>query len=784
METAALAFLGGVLLLMRCSTLPSLMWSAVVLSGLGLLLIYNGLALSGLSRRRLPRLGRNFANALFFLGVGFVWALVSAHLFKPAPFNPLWEGRDLQVTGVIVDLPEVLPRRTKFVLQLETLQVAEQNLPIDGKVSLSWYDTAPRLVPGDRWILTVKLKRPSGFRNPGSFDYEAWLYQQSIIATGHVRAGSADAKPAGRASWTGALDRGREQLSNFLTRSLSGDSQVKHLGLIKALVLADRRGISADDWRTFSLAGISHLIAISGLHISLLAGLLYFLTQYLWSRSYALTLRVPAAKPAAAVAILGATAYSLLAGMGIPTQRALIMVLVMGVYVWRQQPHSSVRLLALSLVGVLTWDPFAVLAAGFWLSFGAVALLLLMAHTFRGTGKLKSAVRMNGWMALFMLPLSLYLLGKGSWVSPLANLIAIPVYDLLVVPLVLVGLLLLAISPTLGYFAYAAAGELIDWVYLPIRLLATLNSSYAWLPIPGTGAAVSALLGMALLILPRVMPLKWMGLVFLLPWWVGTASGKDGEAELTVLDVGQGLAVVIKTKNHALVYDVGPRVSERLDTGESVVLPYLMARHIRRPDLLIVSHADQDHSGGLASVLRAFPATRVLSGEVARLAVPGAQACRTGQKWIWDAVVFEIVHPVNDAAAKSNNRSCVLKVSAGKARVLLTGDIERVVEAELVTRYSSGLNAEVLLVPHHGSRTSSSAEFVRAVNPEFAVVSAGYRNRYRHPAADVVKLYRELDVTTLSTVHDGAIRFKLSPMKGVVVEERFRVATKRFWHRE
>ncbi|WP_295002478.1 DNA internalization-related competence protein ComEC/Rec2 [uncultured Dechloromonas sp.] len=532
-----------------------------------------------------------------------------------------------------------------------------------------------------------------------------------------------------------------------------------------------------DLWTTFNRTGTTHLMSISGLHVTMVAAMAGWLVSFAWRRRSALALRWPAQKAGLLAGCLAALVYALLAGFAVPAQRTLYMLLVAGLAMLSGRIVAASRILALALLVVVLLDPWAVLAAGFWLSFGAVGALLYVGSAPAGEGRgWRDRLRAWGvvqWAAtLASLPVLLLVFQQFSLVSPLANALAIPVVSFVVTPLALLA----AVLPWWPILALAH------------QVLACLMAFLAWCagwpvwaaPAPPVWAAAAAGLGVAVCLLPRGLPGRWLGGMLLVPavfWPVDRPA--SGEAWVTVLDVGQGLAAVVRTREHTLIYDPGPLYSAESDAGQRVVVPYLRAQGIARVDTLMVTHSDTDHSGGAASVLSALSVERISSS----IAGSRGERCVAGQRWVWDGVGFEVLHPAADAYAaetRPNHLSCVLRVEAGGRRMLLTSDIEAPDEAALLARYPDGLVADIALVPHHGSKTSSTPAFVKAVGAGQAIIPVGYRNRFGHPKPEVVGRYEASGARLWRTDRDGALRAVLN-REGASISA-WRQEHRRYWH--
>jgi competence protein ComEC len=724
----------GVCLLQRAPELPAPGW--VLLPALALLVTW-----------RRFRAARWVAPVL----LGLMWSWLHAWWALQGVFPAAMEGRELELTGRIRGLVEQIDNGRRFVVAVESAVQGSDPAAWRGRIRLSWRGAVPDLHSGDLWRLRVRLKAPHGFSNPGGFDYEGWLFSRGIGATGYVRSDPRNLRLA-PGGWS--LDRWREALRDRL-RATPGDPAA--VGLVVALTLGERSGVQRLDWEALTRTGTNHLVAISGLHVGILAGFAFFLTRLVWRRSARACQWLAAPRAAALAALATATGYAALAGFAVSTQRALVMLaLVFGAVLLRRnlRPFNG---LAAALVLVLLWDPFASLSAGFWLSFGAVAVLLFgMTRRPAAGGLVWRWARAQWLVALGLLPLLVLLFGRVSLVAPLVNLVAVPLFSLLLLPLVLaaavVALMLGWYLPLegvvwlleqgLGLLAWVGAQPWAAWSF-PQR------PGWVWLP---------AFLGVLLLLAPRGLPGRWTGVPLLLPLLLWPVPRPEpGAFRLSLLDVGQGLAAVIQTHGHLLVYDTGPRYASGFNTGEAVVTPFLRARGLDRIDHLILSHADNDHAGGLSGLLSQIPALRISSGEPRELEAGSARQCLAAQAWEWDGVRFRILAPVLPLPRGGNERSCVLQVSNRAGALLLTGDAELGSERALVARHGNGLRSRVLVAGHHGSRTSTSPALLAAVRPEWVLYSAGYRNRYGFPRPEVRERVARAGADQGTTIRGGAL---------------------------
>ena len=766
MRTGIVAFLLGIVLFQQLPFLPDGQWGWLLLLTLPLSFIPVRL------------------SVVAWCCNGFLVALLHANTLLSSALAPQLEGQDLLLQGVVATLPEQRDRLLRFEFEVESVVTAGVTLEqLPKRIRLNWYskghNRAPALDVGERWQLLVRLKQPHGFMNPGGFDYEGWLYRHAIRATGYVRDGD-DNLRLGEAGLSYQVDRWRSALSQKMNEALPHQS---YRGIIKALAIGKQDEIGDAQWQLFLKTGINHLVAISGLHVSMIAGLAFFMLRWLWSRSVWLTLRWPAQKAGAVAAIVVALLYSALAGFSIPTQRTLIMIVVFMVALIVQRYRRPSDGLLLALLLVLLLDPLAVMDAGFWLSFGAVAFIFLgMGGRVSAHGLWWKWGRVHLLMAFALAPVTLLLFQTMSLVSPLANFIAVPWVSLVVVPIVLLGSLLLVVAPAAGQLLLELANGCLGLIWPFLHWCAELPAAQLFNALAGEWVVIPATIGVIWLLAPRGWPGRWLGGV-----WLATAfllphpRPAPGEAWFTLLDVGQGLAAAVETEQHLLLFDTGPRFSESFDTGEAVLLPYLLQRGVRRVDTLVISHGDNDHIGGAASLLEYFPVERLLTSVPDKLTAYHPESCQAGQQWQWDGVEFVVLNPSTELARKENNNSCVLKVKTAAGSLLLTGDIEKQAERALIERDAAQLHADILIVPHHGSKTSSTEEFIAAVDPRWALFPVGYHNRFKFPRPEVVERYRQHNIGLLESSRLGAITFQLR-REGISAPEAFRDGESRYWN--
>lgn len=734
-----------------------------------------------------PR-GRVLALAGVALLCGFAWAAWRAELRAAEQLAASLEGQDVVVSGYIADLPDKGERGQRFLFVADVRPAG-----VPPRLLLNWYgrldddedgadspsSAMPRLRAGERWRLTVRLHRPHGNFNPHGFDYEAWLFERGIRAVGYVR-------PKGERRRLEVVDVGfmphlqhaRQVLRERFARALPDGA---YAGVLSALAVGDQAAITDAQWRLFRETGVTHLMSISGLHVTLFATLVGGLCGWAWRRAPWLCLRWPAQHAAILAGLAAAFLYTLLAGFGVPAQRTLYMLAAAALAMLTRRDAGILRSLSLALLLVLLIDPWAVLAAGFWLSFGAVACLALAAGgAFAGAGWLRAWLGAQWAILLLSVPMLLGIFQQFSLVSPLANALAIPLVSAVITPLAI--LFALCPLPSLAEFAHWLLTGLmwgLDWLAsLPI-------STWQQAAPPGWLVALAVLLaGWALL--PRGTPGRLAALAVLPPLLMWTPLRPvEGAFRLVAVDVGQGLALHVQTRTHDLLYDAGPAWgSPPADSGERVLIPYLRAMGVPRLDMLVVSHADIDHAGGAVSLLTGWPVQALRdslpSGHPAHASGAAYQPCVAGEGWEWDGVRFEFLHPDADfRSRRDNDMSCVLRVSSIHGAALLTGDIERMAEEALLSRVPAALRADVIVAPHHGSNSSSHADFIAAVAPRVVVFTSGYRNRFGHPHAEVQARYTAAGATAYRSDRDGAVTIDFDQAGWRIETARHRA---RYWH--
>ncbi len=773
-------------------------------------------------RVNLSLLNRCFQQCMAF-GLGFCWGGLIAHYHMREVLPSSLEARDIVIVGAVNSLPSRTVQGTRFQFAVERYRLAAsdtENADINldtlpKQLSLAWFSTpdnrglVPSIKPGQRWHLVVRLKRVHGNANPHGLDYEVWMLEQGVRATGTVRTNnSVESKEENQLLdefvWSPGhvLERTRFWLRERIFNALPS---APYVGVLSALVVGDQREISASDWNIFNRTGVGHLISISGLHITMIAGIFAGLMHYLWRHSFftraQLPLWMPAPKIAALAGLLAASLYVALAGFGVPAQRTLWMLLVFAIAVWSGRPVSNTNILCLALGIVVVIDPWAVLSPGFYLSFGAVAVLLyasvgrseLASESSMPDGvwpkivtQLRMAARLQYAITLGLVPLTLLLFSQISVVGPVANALAIPLISFVVTPLALIA----SVLPTpLAEFCLAIAHAVVAFLAHILEYLSASPIAIWQRPVPTWWMFLLAVVGLVWLLAPRGIPLRFFGGICCLPMLIQPAQRPEKDSmQVTVFDIGQGAAVLIETNQHRLLYDTGPGLSLDSNSGTRILLPYLQARGISHLDRLVLSHSDNDHVGGASSILRNIDVDQLLSSLAEDHALSSqannSQRCVAGQEWVWDGVHFEMLHPVpviyTSDKWKPNALSCTLKISTKSHSLLLAGDIEAIQEDQLVNRISQKLKSDVLLAPHHGSGTSSTATFLQTVAPRIALFQVGYLNRYHHPKPEVMQRYHDFGIKPLRTDTSGAITLQFGDALNV---SEYRVDHARYWYK-
>lgn len=709
-------------------------------------------------------------------GALLLWSASLAELAHKLPAS--LTGIDITFDAEVIDFTQIKGES----LRLLVAPVASAGLP--GRVRLSWFgaDRPPRL--GEVWRLTARLRRPRGFSNPGGFDYAGWLFRNRIGATGYITDGE----------WRGDTPRMRVRLRRAVVERVDALlPEDEASAVLLAITVGARHRIARGDWDRYANTGTTHLMAISGLHVGLAAGAAFLLGRLLFAL---LMPRAGARDASLVIAVLTAAAYAELSGLAVPARRAVLMALLAAAGLWLRRRLSMPDVLGLSGLLIVVADPLALLAPGFRLSFAAVAILAWIGAQRTSprqgvaTGpsvidlvrRARALGRLQGALLFGLFPLTALMFSRVSWLAPVANLLVLPVFSAITVPAGLLGVV--AGGPL------AALGDAALWLcWASLRAISALLLALDGLPGARRDLAAPsgfALAAVGLTMLWALLPPAWPGRRLAWPALLASILYRqpapvEGCLDLQVLDVGQGLSVVARTANHVLVFDTGPAFRGGTDTAALVLLPFLRSVGVQRVDVAIVSHADQDHAGGLQTLLAGAEVRQVIAGEpLGALTVPEYR-CRSGMRWQWDGISFDVLHPDAGDRRDGNNASCVVEVSAGRHRVLLTGDIEKPVEARLVAQNRLS-PSDIVIVPHHGSRTSSSDALVVTLAPEHAIVSAGFNNRWGFPKPDIVARWQNAGAIVSTTATDGALGFRVCRDGGIDGVRRWRERSRRYWH--
>ncbi|MDX1838829.1 DNA internalization-related competence protein ComEC/Rec2 [Legionella taurinensis] len=732
--------------------------SQVQFSLMGILCFFAGIAF--FYSQSLYALVVVFFGLLFKAGWGILvwflaaclWSWLHQHAIaeKNMPLTPVIQ--QALIKGTVVSIPAVHTDKTQFQLALTAIN----GQPAKALMLLNCYQRCPEVHAGQGWQFHAKLKRPINLRNPGAFDYRRWLTARHVTWTGYLKPGQSlliKEAPADK------LLVWRERLAANLTRSIPKGEE---LGIVQALTLGVTHQMGSESWDLFRRTGTTHLMVISGAHIGLVAGFCMGITQWLWRRWGRLCLFCPSQQAGSLAGMLAAFSYALLAGFGVPAQRSLVGTVLLLSRYWLSRQFTVWQAWRYGLFLVLLYEPHAVLLPGFYLSFMAVAVLIITHRRYGLTG-IKQTLALQLACLAGLMPVTLYCFGYGAINGLLANLLAIPLVSFVLVPLSLISLIISNVVSSSWLMMPVIGTTKLLLLYLRwIDSFAMVNLQVG---IQEISTVVILLLVLGLLL---VLPLKliWPALFcMLLAVWVPKPSRLErGEARIDVLDVGQGLAIVVSTREHYLIYDTGMKFFHGSDMGKLAVIPYLQAMGIPRIDKIIISHPDLDHRGGLESIEEQYPDAELLVDRVDFY--HRGQTCHHYPDWEWDGIQFHFF-PVLQQFNDKNNSSCILQISRKGQHVLLTGDIEKKGEDYLVQRYSGRLQAAVLVVAHHGSKTSSSPAFINQVKPRFAIISAGFDNRYHFPHAQTLTTLEQAGSQVLNTMACGMVRLSLQKGKGL-----------------
>jgi len=719
----------------------------------------------------------NVTKIIFAAMLGFFWVMFFALIQTNSILPKKLENKKVSITGVVSSIPVNYKDHVSFIFNTKQINGVSRKK----KIKLSWYDSHIHLLPGEVRRLIVRLKRPHGLMNPGGFDYEAWLFQNRIDAIGYVVYNAPPHSINLQFSWQ-LINRLRYKILKNINSYFSKQPLV---GFLTALSIGFRKNITQQQWAVLKLTGTNHLIAIAGLHIGILAGFIYFLFDFLWRRFADLPLKIASPKVAILASLLVACFYGLLAGFSIQTQRALIMLAVFSIAILVSRKMSVWQGYIFALFIVLVFNPFSIISPGFWLSFIIVAAILYRFSGFRSRQNFFwKMVNMQWVIMLSVLPLSLWYFHEVSWVSCFANIIAVPWFSFIIIPCCFLGVIVLMINHCLGCYLLGFVLKNLEffWDFLHwIVQLPHLNVQYY---LSNEWTFLFLVLSVFLLLSPRGFSGKYLSLFLVLPCFFPKQPILSfGAFKFTLLDVGQGLASVIRTQHHVLLFDTGPRYGVTSDAGERVILPYLASQSIHQVNMLVVSHGDSDHIGGARSVIKKIKVNAILSSVpnyFQRFKYSNVKACHQGQHWVWDGVEFTMLSPVFGQPYLGNNSSCVLHVKSLNQSLLLTGDIEKLTESHLDKTFPQQLSAEILVAPHHGSDSSSSQAFIQAVHPHYVLYPVGYLNRFHFPSQVVMARYRHQGSIQLNTAALGAIDFLTGSRLSY---DAYRLKNKHIWMR-
>ena len=748
------AFLFGDLFLQSFSNLPNMKFEII--------LIISCLFFYIILRRRIK-----FSYIPLAFMLGFFYTHYYSSSILSWTLSKELEGKPVMIVGHIVSLPVVdkFGKRFEFIIDKDHT-----------KLRLFWHAKNPmKIFAGEKWQLKVKLKRIHGLRSHGAMDFEAWAFQKGIRATGNVI----------------------ESNENILLKKDYSSYPVLHFRQLlqekiayypvspwlTALIIGERNGISQFDWKVLRNTGTNHLMAIAGLHIGIMAGFIHLFSAWIWRKFSLLTLVFPASLVGGSAALVIGISYSALAGYSIPTQRACFTLLVLMTALLAKRKIDSWHAWSLALLSVLSMNPLSVLSESFWLSFLTIALIIYgMSYRLSPSGIWWKWGRVQWIIGFGLIPISLMLYQECSLISFISNCIAIPWLGFLILPFCFLSVIFLFTIPILGEGCLYLANESLNGLWLFLTWMSTLPYATWHLAILNDVILFSTIIGFILLLLPAGMPGKWIGVIWLLPLILCKPSRPvEGDFWLTVLDIGQGLGTIVQTKNHILIYDTGPSFNNHYDMGESIVLPYLRTLATTRINKLIISHGDNDHIGGANAILKSMTVNDILTSVPEKFKRP-AHYCLAGNHWEWDKVKFTILYPSQYDLGLGNDSSCVLRIDNGNQSILLTGDIEKYAELRLLERMPHQLHADLIVAPHHGSKTSGLSNFIAAVQPKIVLYSTGYKNRYHFPHLSIVNSYKKINSTAFNTVDTGTMIFKLDRKNFLNKPECYRINNKKFWH--
>jgi len=718
--------------------------------------------------------------------LGLIWASLNIYFWSNHSSQAISSPINADVDGYICSIPERKNNRFQFDFCIEQINNKRIQYAQFDRFKFSWGRYAPQplepLKSGQYWRFKAKLKPPHGRYNHGSFDYQKWMLAQGYAGVGQVKRDPANKLPEllTKTSFRSGYHRVRQNVYEKLM-SLLPDNQFR--GMLIALGMGERGGINQQQWDVLRQSGTSHLLAISGLHVGVAALWSYWLVLLVWRLSERLCLFVPAQKVAEAGSLLGGLSILLLSGMGLPAQRAFLMLLVFIISRWRGLHYGLTSVLGIALILILLWHPFAVLSASFWLSFIAVFIIALvlnrqvMQPNKKFNSKLIVWLKINGFLFLTMLPLSIIFFDMFSIVSILANLILIPIASFLLIPVLYFAMLLTLFSETAAVWLYYFASMLIEFVFWIQFNLASINQDFSGIKLSEVSVLLLVLL-VCLVLLPRNIYSKVnylpVLLIFLL---VLPLSEKTKYFEMTVFDIGQGLSVYIETPEGELLFDTGWGNKEYA-LANSTIIPFLESRNRQTIDKVIISHGDSDHAGGLDKLSEYLQIKELIVGETIK--GKRSKSCHGYPGWVWSNIKFEFLAHLPPTRLVGNNASCVLSIRTAQGSILLTGDIEKSAEMALV---KNGLKQhDILVAPHHGSKTSSNKNFVARLAPLEVIFSTGYNNQWQFPKTEVVDRYKLQSSRVWVTHVNGAIIIALNSEDGLLSVTSLKQSNPHFWH--
>ncbi len=754
MFTLTLAFLLGDVFLQSFSTLPPMWLILLFAASISLMFI-----LGWLQNKK--------CRLLIAFVLGFIYAAWYAHNIMQWTLPKEIENRPTPIHGFVSSLPIESNHKTQF--ELSTPQ---------GLIRLTWNDPTRKILVGDEWRFFAKLKRIHATQSPGSMDFEAWALQKKIRAKGSIDNHHIH-EFISHGWYRYPITLLRQQLLLKINEALPNSYTSPWLA---GLIVGERNNINPKAWQVLRNTGTNHLMVIAGLHIGIIVTIAHFLFKYGVRFYPRIMLILPKQILSAIAALMVAIYYSAQAGFSIPTQRASFMLSILVIVLYRKKLTTAWHVWSLALLLVLLLNPLSVLTDSFWLSFVTIALIIY---------GMRARVRPSGWwwhwgrvqwvIAVGLIPLSLMFFQECSIVSVLANSIAIPWLGFFVLPFCLLAGFFLPLSTLIGGIFLKLADISLGCLWSILEWFSHLDWAIWQHAIPNVWIMILSMMAVLILLLPNGVAGRGFGIIFLLPLlFPATPQPKPGQYWLTLLDVGQGLSVVVQTAQHVLLFDTGPNLPGGMDAGEQIVVPYLRSKNISKLDTVILSHGDNDHRGGFEAVRHALPIDSILTSVPQLFPFSITKPCYAGDHWQWDGVQFTILHPSRDNMGYGNDSSCVVMVDNGYRKVLLTADIESWAEQKILARSGDVLHADILIAPHHGSKTSSSEAFISAILPQFVAYSTGYLNRYHFPHDRAIKTYKALRVQQLDTATSGTIEFKLDKLE-MLSPIQYRMTNKHYW---